>query len=46
MKIQFFTLLLNLGLDPLFIFTFKLGIKGAAIATNVALLAGLILAIF
>ena len=46
MKIQFFTLFLNLSLDPLFIFTFKLGIKGAAIATNIALLAGLILAIF
>jgi len=46
MKIQFFTLFLNLGLDPLFIFTFKLGIKGAAIATNIALLAGLILALF
>ncbi|MCD6533303.1 MAG: MATE family efflux transporter [Deltaproteobacteria bacterium] len=46
MKIQFFTLFLNLGLDPLFIFTFKLGIKGAAIATDIALLAGLLLAIF
>lgn len=46
MKIQFFTLFLNLALDPLFIFTFKLGIKGAAIATNIALLAGLILALF
>ena len=46
MKIQFFTLFLNLGLDPLFIFTFKLGIKGAAIATDIALLAGLVLAIF
>ncbi len=46
MKIQFFTLFLNLGLDPLFIFTFKLGIKGAAIATDIALLAGLTLAIF
>ncbi|MCD6430508.1 MAG: MATE family efflux transporter [Deltaproteobacteria bacterium] len=46
MKIQFFTLFLNLGLDPLFIFTFKLGIKGAAIATDIALLAGLILALF
>lgn len=46
MKVQFFTLFLNLGLDPLFIFTFKLGIKGAAIATDIALFAGLILAIF
>ncbi len=46
MKIQFFTLFLNLGLDPLFIFTFKMGIKGAAIATNIALLAGLIQALF
>ena len=44
MKIQFFTLFLNLILDPLFIFTFKMGIKGAAIATNIALLAGLIMA--
>ncbi|MBN2808452.1 MAG: MATE family efflux transporter [Deltaproteobacteria bacterium] len=46
MKIQFFTLFLNLGLDPLFIFTFKLGIKGAAIATDLALLAGLLMAAF
>ena len=46
MKIQFFTLFLNLGLDPLFIFTFKLGIKGAAIATDIALLAGLLLSVF
>ena len=46
MKVQFFTLLLNIVLDPLFIFTFNLGITGAAIATDIALLCGLILAIF
>ena len=46
MKIQLFTLFLNLTLDPLFIFTFKLGITGAAIATVIALFCGLILAIF
>lgn len=46
MKVQFFTLFLNIILDPLFIFTFDLGITGAAIATDIALLCGLILAIF
>jgi len=46
MKVQFFTLLLNIVLDPLFIFTFNLGITGAAIATDIALICGLILAIF
>lgn len=33
---------LNIGLDPLFIFTFKMGIKGAAIATVVSQLASCI----
>lgn len=28
--------ILNIGLDPLFIFTFKMGIKGAAIATGLS----------
>jgi putative MATE family efflux protein len=46
MKVQFFTLFLNIILDPLFIFTFDLGITGAAIATDIALLCGLILAIY
>jgi putative MATE family efflux protein len=46
MKIQFLTLFLNLGLDPLFIFTFDFGIRGAAIATNLALAAGLGCAIY
>ncbi len=46
MKVQFFTLFLNIILDPLFIFTFDLGITGAAIATDIALLCGLILAVF
>ena len=46
MKVQFFTLFLNIVLDPLFIFTFDLGITGAAIATDIALFCGLILAIF
>ncbi len=41
MKVQFLTLFLNLTLDPLFIFVFGLGIRGAAIATNLALAAGL-----
>jgi putative MATE family efflux protein len=41
MKVQFFTLFLNLTLDPIFIFGFGLGIRGAAIATNLALMAGL-----
>jgi len=45
MKVQFFTLFLNLILDPLFIFTFNLGIKGAALATNLSLCAGLFLAL-
>ena len=40
MKIQFLALLLNLVLDPLFIFVFGLGIRGAALATNLALAAG------
>ncbi len=40
MKVQFLALLLNLTLDPLFIFIFKLGIRGAALATNLALAAG------
>ena len=46
MKIQFFTLFLNIILDPLFIFTFDLGIAGAAMATDIALICGLIMAIF
>jgi len=46
MKVQFFTLFLNIILDPLFIFTFDLGIAGAAIATDIALICGLIMAIF
>ncbi|MDE6690256.1 MAG: polysaccharide biosynthesis C-terminal domain-containing protein, partial [Prevotella sp.] len=33
---------LNIGLDPLFIFTFKLGIEGAAIATVISQLASCI----
>ncbi|MDE6598109.1 MAG: MATE family efflux transporter [Clostridia bacterium] len=33
---------LNIGLDPLFIFTFKMGIKGAAIATVISQLASCI----
>ena len=45
MKVQFFTLFLNIILDPLFIFKFDLGITGAAIATDIALFCGLILAI-
>ncbi len=46
MKIQFLTLFLNLALDPLFIFTFGFGIRGAAIATNLALAAGLGCAVY
>ena len=34
--------LVNIVLDPLFIFVFNMGVKGAAIATGISLLVGLI----
>ena len=34
--------IVNIVLDPLFIFTFDMGVKGAAIATGISLVAGLI----
>lgn len=39
------TSLLNIALDPLFIFTFNLGINGAAIATLLSFLIGLLIVI-
>jgi len=43
MKIQIFTLLLNIVLDPIFIYVLGLGVKGAAIATVISFTIGLIL---
>jgi len=46
MKINISALILNAILDPIFIYTFKLGIKGAAIATVISFLFSLILGIY
>ncbi|MEM4756313.1 MAG: MATE family efflux transporter [Candidatus Woesearchaeota archaeon] len=43
MKIQVSMLLLNIVLDPLFIYGFKLGVKGAALATLIALFGSVLL---
>jgi putative MATE family efflux protein len=43
MKVQVFTLLLNIILDPIFIYVLGYGVKGAAIATVIAFSVGFIL---
>ncbi|MBN2231640.1 MAG: MATE family efflux transporter [Deltaproteobacteria bacterium] len=43
MQVQIAGLLLNIALDPLFIFTFDLGVPGAALATVISQGAGLVL---
>lgn len=45
-KIQVLGLILNIILDPIFIYTLKLGVKGAAIATVIAFFFGLLLFIY
>jgi putative MATE family efflux protein len=46
MQVQIAGLVLNIALDPLFIFTFGLGVPGAALATVISQGAGLALFIF
>jgi len=46
MKVQVSALVLNIILDPIFIYWLDLGVKGAAIATTIAFLLGLILSIY
>ena len=46
MKIQVIGLIANIILDPIFIYVFGLGVKGAAIATVIAMLLGLSLGIY
>ena len=46
MKIQVSALVLNIILDPIFIYTLNLGVKGAAIATSLSFLLSLVLAIY
>ncbi|MBN2331701.1 MAG: MATE family efflux transporter [Deltaproteobacteria bacterium] len=43
MKVQIFSLLVNITLDPFFIFVLKLGVPGAAIATLIAQACALLL---
>ncbi|MFH0798532.1 MAG: MATE family efflux transporter [Candidatus Woesearchaeota archaeon] len=46
MKIQIAGLVLNIILDPIFIYTFKLGVAGAAIATSISFLFAFILSVY
>jgi putative MATE family efflux protein len=46
MKIQIISLITNIILDPIFIYTFKMGVKGAAIATDIAIVVGLIISLY
>jgi len=46
MKIQVSSLILNIVLDPIFIFVFGLGVRGAAIATALAWLFSLLLSVY
>ncbi len=46
MKIQLATLITNIILDPIFIYTLGLGVKGAAIATVIAYTLGFFIAIY
>ncbi len=46
MKIQIGSLLINIILDPIFIYTLGMGVKGAAIATVISFLFSLLLSIY
>jgi len=46
MKVQVTGLVTNMVLDPIFIYVFKLGVAGAAIATNISIFLTLILYIY
>jgi putative MATE family efflux protein len=46
MKIQIFSLVLNIILDPILIYGLGYGVKGAAIATSIAFFFGLILSLY
>jgi len=46
MKIQIIALLTNMILDPIFIYTLKLGVKGAAVATAIAWFVGFVISIY
>lgn len=46
MKIQIFGLVANIILDPIFIYTFKMGVKGAAIATVISIFLSLMLSVY
>ena len=45
-KIQIFGLVTNIILDPIFIYTFNLGVKGAAIATVISIFLSLMLSVY
>ncbi len=46
MKIQIAGLILNIILDPIFIYTLDMGVKGAAIATSISFLFAFILSVY
>jgi putative MATE family efflux protein len=46
MEVQITGLVLNIILDPIFIYTFKLGVAGAAIATLISMFVGLLMLLF
>lgn len=46
MKIQIFSLLVNIILDPILIYGFHLGVRGAALATLIATLLALVVSIY